>query len=171
MSVRRLRAREWELLRDIRLRALADSPRAFGATHAQEAQLSEGRWRERASAAGAGERQVVFVAEPAAGMAMGALLETDPPDVAHLWALWVAPGARGGGAGTALIEAVAGWARHKGRTRLRASLADGNAAAARIYERLGFAATGERESLGHDGVGTTILMLDLAGGEAPGGTG
>jgi ribosomal protein S18 acetylase RimI-like enzyme len=164
LEVRRLRPEEWELLRAVRLRALADSPLAFGATHAQESALTEADWRERAARSGAGEEHVVFLAQSdgsaPSGMAMGALEDGDAT-LAHLWALWVAPEARGAGAATALIQAVAGWARARGRARLRASLADGNDAAARLYRRLRFAPTGERESLGHDGVMTAILMLDL----------
>jgi hypothetical protein len=37
VHVRRVRADEADALRDIRLRALADTPLAFGSTHAREA--------------------------------------------------------------------------------------------------------------------------------------
>ena len=36
ITVRRVRAEEWERLRETRLRALADAPMAFGATLADE---------------------------------------------------------------------------------------------------------------------------------------
>ncbi len=61
-EVRRLCEDEAELLRGLRLRALAESPRAFGAALADEADLSSEEWDGRAAAGAAGEQQVVFVA-------------------------------------------------------------------------------------------------------------
>jgi GNAT superfamily N-acetyltransferase len=52
-----------------------------------------------------GDEQVVFVVEPAAGLAMGRL-EAAYPTVAGLYSMWVAPEARGTGAGRALVEAI-----------------------------------------------------------------
>jgi ribosomal protein S18 acetylase RimI-like enzyme len=48
-----------------------------------------------------GERSVTVVVEPRDGMAAGAI--HDDPAVAHLYGMWVAPAARGSGAGRALL--------------------------------------------------------------------
>jgi RimJ/RimL family protein N-acetyltransferase len=163
LTVRPLRAGETALLRDLRLRALADSPRAFGATLEQEAAMASEEWEQRARENARGQRSAAFVLEMdggACGMAVGALQDGDP-QLAHLFGLWVGPAARGAGGGARLVEAVADWAGRRGARRLRASLADGNPAAAALYERLRFASTGERESLGHDGLATSILMREL----------
>lgn len=42
---------QWREYRDIRLRALLDSPDAFGSTFAAEAQRSDEQWRVRIEAA------------------------------------------------------------------------------------------------------------------------
>jgi GNAT superfamily N-acetyltransferase len=105
-KVRRLSTGEATLVRDLRLRALRDAPMAFGSTLAREEAYTLEQWARW----GAGEGQAVFVAEPAAGLASGAI-DDDDPTFAHLCARWVAPEARGTGAGRALVEAVVAWAR------------------------------------------------------------
>ncbi len=99
--VRRLGAGEAGLLRDLRLRALADAPMAFGSTLAREEAFAAQDWERRTAASAAGERQATFIAEPAAGLADG-VLDSEDPALAHLYSMWVAPDARGTGAGRAL---------------------------------------------------------------------
>jgi ribosomal protein S18 acetylase RimI-like enzyme len=64
------------------------------------------------------------------------------PDAAGLFAMWVDPQQRGGGIAEALVEAVVEWARAAGRARVLLDVGDWNVAAIRLYERLGFRATG-----------------------------
>ena len=158
-SVRRLAADEAALLRDLRLRALRDAPMAFGSTLAREEAFTPDVWATRAAAGAAGDQQVVLVAEPEAGLAMGRLDDEDP-EVAGLYAIWVGPQARGTGAGRALVEAVIAWATERGARRLTTSVTEGNAAGAALYAAAGFADTGRREPLGHsDGV---VAVLERA---------
>jgi GNAT superfamily N-acetyltransferase len=151
-TVRRLRADEVALLRDLRLRALRDAPMAFGSTLAREEAFTPDVWETRAAAGAEGVEQVLFVAEPEAGIAMGRLEDEDPA-AAGLYSMWVAPEARGTGVGRALVEAVIAWAADRGARRLTTSVSEGNAGAAALYAAAGFADTGRREPLGHsDGV-------------------
>jgi hypothetical protein len=85
-SVRRLRADEHALLRDLRLRSLRDAPLAFGSTLAREEAFPPGEWARRAAAGAAGRDQVTFVVEPAAGLAVGRL-DPDDPTVAGPYAM------------------------------------------------------------------------------------
>jgi ribosomal protein S18 acetylase RimI-like enzyme len=152
MTVRRLAPGEAELLRDVRLRALQDAPMAFGSTYAREVAFEDAEWERRATANAAGERSVAFVVEPRDGLVVAAIDQSDP-ELAHLYAMWVAPEARGTGAGRALVDAVVAWAIERGARRLETSVAEGNPAAMRLYVAAGFADTGRREPLGHsDGV-------------------
>ncbi|MEA2249852.1 MAG: hypothetical protein QOG70_94 [Solirubrobacteraceae bacterium] len=162
-DVRRLAPHESELLRDLRLRALLDAPLAFGSTHARELARTPEQWQRWAADAAAGERQVVFVAEPAAGLANG-FLDHDDRDLVHLFAMWVAPEARGAGTGRALVDAVVAWASHRGARRLLASVTEGNDAAARLYAAAGFVSTGVRTPLGHSGATTLVLERRLGAG-------
>ena len=155
-TVRRLRADEHTLLRDVRLRALRDTPLAFGSTLAREAAYEPEQWQRWAVDAARGDRQAIFIVEPAAGLANG-VLDADEPALAHLYAMWVAPQARGTGAGRALVEAVVAWAAERGAARLTTSVTEGNAAGAALYAAAGFADTGRREPLGHSDAVVAVL--------------
>ena len=72
--VRQIRADEGPRLRALRLRALADSPWAFGSTLAREEAFPDAVWQERAALSAAGEDRVTFIAEDGdrwIGMATG----------------------------------------------------------------------------------------------------
>ncbi|MEE1619373.1 GNAT family N-acetyltransferase [Brachybacterium sp. J153] len=141
--VRSLEPAQWAIWRQLRLRALKDSPEAFGsslaATLEREAREGEAFWRGYFSETGP-----VLIAEldgVPAGMAR--LVVEDPADSAHLYSLWVAPEARGRGAGEQLLRTAADWlaARHPG-TALRLDVVATNRPARRLYERLGFTVLG-----------------------------
>jgi ribosomal protein S18 acetylase RimI-like enzyme len=150
--VRRIAADEVDLARDIRLRALRDAPLAFGSTYEREIAFERAEWERRVAENAAGERSVAFIVEPRDGLAVGALDAADAT-VAHLYAMWVAPEARGAGAARALVDAVVAWARERGARLIETTVAEGNVAASALYERSGFVDTGRREPLGHsDGV-------------------
>ncbi len=163
--VRRVRADEVDLVREVRLRALRDAPLAFGSTAAREEADEAAEWERRVAAAAAGERQVTFVvaAEGAAaadGLAVGAL-DDDDPALAHLYSMWVAARARGAGTGSALVDAVVAWATERGARRIETSVTEGNAAAAALYAAAGFADTGRREPLGHSDAVVAVLERPL----------
>ncbi|SRR5579883_1136258 len=146
VQIRRIRADEGMRLREIRLRALAEAPTAFGSTLAEGEQLPEAAWRERASAAAAGRQRSLFVAEDGErwlGLSGGVIDEGTPPGEVELVSMWVDPAARGLGLGRRLVEAVAEWAREGGATRLRLWVTEGNAPAIALYARCGFVMTGE----------------------------
>ncbi len=159
-TVRRLGALEADLLRDVRLRALCDAPMAFGSTLAREQGFAPETWERRAAESATGERQAIFIVEPAAGMASG-VIDSEDAAVAHLDAMWVAPDARGTGAGKALVDAVVAWATDRGAERLTTSVTEGNAAAAALYAAAAFADTGRREPLGHSEAVVAVLERRL----------
>jgi ribosomal protein S18 acetylase RimI-like enzyme len=163
VGVRRLRAGEAEFLRDIRLRALADTPLAFGSTHAREAAYPPERWQAWARDSAAGAAQATFVAVDRTDAPLGLAFAVVDADAgrADLYSMWVAPEGRGRGAGAALVAAVVGWTRASGARTLRTAVTVGNDAAARLYERAGFRDTGARESLGHSGAKVAVLERDL----------
>jgi hypothetical protein len=71
MEVRQARAADWETLRELRLRALADAPDAFASTLRKEAEFPEQVWRQRAEGAAG---SVNFIAcEDGAGIGMAAI--------------------------------------------------------------------------------------------------
>jgi ribosomal protein S18 acetylase RimI-like enzyme len=163
VRVRRVRADEADTLRAVRLRALADTPLAFGSTHAREAAHPPERWLAWARDSAAGSAQATFLAVDGADAPVGlafAVIDAGAGH-AHLYSMWVAPEARGCGAGAALVAAVLEWTRAGGARTLRTSVTVGNDAAARLYERAGFRDTGAREPLGHSDAEVAVLERDL----------
>jgi GNAT superfamily N-acetyltransferase len=160
MDVRRLRAGEGARLREIRLRALREAPYAFSSSLEVEEGESPEVWDGRAGRSGAGRREAIFVADDGGvwrGMA-GAYLHAGDGTAAGVWGMWVAPDARRRGVGRALVEAVAGWARTRGATRLELSVTDRAGAATALYAGLGFEPTGERRALPSDPALVEIFM-------------
>jgi len=155
--VREVSPDEWESLRDVRLAALREAPQAFGSTYAREAPFTREQWRARINA-----RSVTFFAhlpeipEPA-GLA-GVYVEDGIPDVVSMW---VRPSARGNGAGEALITAAADWVRARDHDALFLWVTESNAPARALYERCGFAPTGEKQPLPSDPELTEIRMHRL----------
>jgi RimJ/RimL family protein N-acetyltransferase len=92
--IRRVEADDWELLRDIRLRALLEDPDAFLATHAQESAMADRQWQQRATQPN-GASFVVVEEAGALGLATGLVAE-DPRTVV-LVGMWVARALRGTG--------------------------------------------------------------------------
>jgi ribosomal protein S18 acetylase RimI-like enzyme len=143
--VRRIRADEWQALRDLRLRALADAPDAFGATLEETAARPDEAWQARI----ADEQSIMVVAERAGrlvGMASGGDAPMDDPSAA-LYSMWVDPAVRGRGVAGAIVETVVDWATAAGYRRIGLGVTTSNARAIAFYERLGFADIGLRMPL------------------------
>jgi len=139
-------------LKTVRLRALQDTPSAFGRTYAEEALLSDADWLNRATNWNNGSSAVCFIAmdnnEPC-GMIAGYLDANDPPRP-NVAAMWVAPEYRRTGLGRLLMNEVVRWAQSVGTGKLRLVVISGNTAAIRFYERCGFILTGKTEPYTND---------------------
>jgi len=149
VTVRRLRADETTLLKTLRLRALAESPDAFGDSLATARARPDAYWTEMTRSVTEPDRHAMFLAEEAAaavGIAFG-LLDREHADRAHLGGMWVDPTMRRRGVGRALVDAVLAWARERGLRDVVLWVAEGNAAATALYERAGFTRTGRRDHL------------------------
>ena len=136
---------DWESQRDIRTAALADAPDMFGSTLADALTFDEADWRR-------GIRSTTCWQLRAAGMPVGMVrlsvrdpggdcaqvLPAAPGRTAYLISMYVAPQVRGTGAGEQLVAAAALEAKRLGYQQLWLDVAKHNAAAARLYERVGF---------------------------------
>ncbi|MFG2285545.1 GNAT family N-acetyltransferase [Streptomyces sp. NPDC048595] len=139
ITVRPLEPDGWALYRTVRLAALADAPGAFGSTLAREQAFAEGDWRERLT------HRSQFLAEDDGGACgLIGIVPTDP-GAAELVSLWVAPAARGRGAGDLLVREALRWANDRGRPRVRLWVTEGNAPAEHLYTRHGFRRTGRTQ--------------------------
>jgi GNAT superfamily N-acetyltransferase len=152
VSVRRVRPEDWEVLRHVRLTALADAPHAFGSTYAAEVECGEEHWRGRAADAAAGTRVAMFLAwidDDAVGI-VGGFRPTPEVAVVELVSMWTSAAVRGAGIGRRLVDAVIDWARQTGADRVDLWVTRGNDAAAHLYESIGFEVTGDHQPLPSD---------------------
>ncbi|HEY6538862.1 MAG TPA: GNAT family N-acetyltransferase [Candidatus Dormibacteraeota bacterium] len=125
---------EWESLREIRLKALADAPQAFGSTLAQELARPEAAWRERAEPSAGGCTWTARTASGWVGL-VGAFVTEGR---VQLVSMWVAPGWRRRGVARALIAAVVAWFGESGQGELYLRVGADNLVARRCYEAAGF---------------------------------
>jgi len=147
--VRRLGADDWRVYRDLRLRALADSPDAFGSTLEFERQHSDAHWAERLSSGAASGWSLPLAAvdgNQLVGLVWGRI-DPSEPWTAHVFQMWVAPERRGLGIGKALLDSVAAWAKEAKARHLELRVTCGDTAATRLYDRAGFKAFGDPEPL------------------------
>ncbi len=130
--------------RTIRLRALKDTPTAFGRTYAEESKFSEAEWRRRVAIWNTGTRSVCYIAmdgHSPCGI-IGCYLDDDDPPRPNVASMWVAPSHRRAGLGTRLLNAVQQWSQNLANPQLRLMVTSRNATAIRFYQRYGFVLTG-----------------------------
>ena len=134
--IRQATAEDWELLRDVRLRALADSPDAFLETVERASTFPESQWRSRAEPT---VTQACFLRDDGSGMV--SCFVADDPKTVFLVAMWVAAAQRGTGVARELVERVVAWAREHRAARVALSVEPGNDRAAGLYEKCDFVET------------------------------
>jgi ribosomal protein S18 acetylase RimI-like enzyme len=134
----------------VRLRALKDTPSAFGSTYASESQFTEADWQQRAANL-CTHRSIGYMAheDDYCGIAVSFLNEQDPQQ-AELMSMWVAPEQRRTGTGHLLVDAIESWARSRGAQNLQLMVTSNNVAAISFYQRLGFTPTGRTEPYPND---------------------
>ncbi len=146
-SVRMVSEDDWRVVRDIRLRALADSPSSFGSTLGREQAFTEQAWRERARGTDTTQLFLASTAEAAVGIT-GVFDEGDGS--VQLVSVWVAPEHRRAGVARALATAALRFAVERGFNIVRLWVTDGNDNARTLYEHLGFKPTGKVQPLPSD---------------------
>ena len=133
----------WERVRALRLTALRDTPGACAMTVEEELARAPESWQERLEE-GCGAATFLASHEGCdVGIVVGAKVR-DCDNLGGLYAMWVAPEARGTGISNVLVKAVIQWARERGFLRLVLDVADDNAPAIELYARHGFEPTGVR---------------------------
>ena len=153
-EIRRVRADDWEALRDLRLRALDDAPLAFSTTVAEARLRDEAWWREAARRGAEDNDWATFVAadaESLVGMASGHYPgeqhhPIDDAELPSLMQMWVAPEIRRRGVGRDLVDAVDRWAAARGAPLLRLGVTQSEIGSVAFYEALGFRDTGRRDT-------------------------
>lgn len=147
---------EWDRVRELRERAVLDTPIAYVETVDDVRARPEAEWRERIRAHGEHSEQVVAIAEDGTWVgSMVVFLSDGPPPYAggtgrgarraNLVGVFVDPAWRGGaGVTDLLLDALIDWTRARGVGALHLHVAADNPRAVRAYAKRGFVPTGER---------------------------
>lgn len=146
--IRRVDEDDWQIVRDVRLRALRESSDAFGSSLTREERFAESHWRMRL------RTSATWVAVDDEGVPRGlvSLVQEpgSPEDDRHVVSLWVAPESRRRGTGWSLLDAVVRAAAADGAATVSLWVVDDNASAVDLYVRAGFTRTGELQALPRD---------------------
>lgn len=158
MDVETLAADDWKTLRDVRLRALEDSPTAYISRRQTELTWTEARWRRSFEGAlwvvARGRQEIV-------GLARSVRVDRRPAFERHLESVWVEPRHRRTGVLRTLLRYLAELEPEVREWRVW--VLTGNVEARTVYERLGFESTGERQPL-DDSSGRSEERLGLSFG-------
>jgi ribosomal protein S18 acetylase RimI-like enzyme len=149
LKIRTFAAHEWQSYKNLRLRALADSPDAFGRTLAKAQEHPDDYWSGRLSSGANSGWDLPLVAEwdgEPIGLAWGRI-EASRPEAANLYQVWVDPNYRQRGVGQMLLGKVIAWARVKNARYLDLGVTFADSPALRLYQRNGFEPTAEPEPL------------------------
>ncbi len=158
--IRRVTVDDLDLYREVRLRALQDSPSAFGSTYSNELARPREQWAERVSRAATGTSWAVFLAfEEEACVGLAGCVDDDLGADRQLVSMWVAPSHRGTGVAAGLVDAVLSWAHGVGARTIALWVTKDNERAMRFYERAGFAVTGDVQPLPSDPCKDEIRMI------------
>lgn len=152
IGIRSFADSEWVEYKAIRLKALAESPDAFGSTHEREARLTDEDWAERLSDGVASELKMPLVAMDGS-LAVGlvwAIMSDGARPVVTLYQMWVEPRSRGQGIGASLLSAAIDWAQSKRAEMVTLEATCGETAANRLYVQRGFRPIGEPGRLRDD---------------------
>lgn len=144
MHLRRLESHESNLHRDLRLRALRDSPDSFGEALADVVAQPTSYWEDLTRSVTEAGRHVMFLAcegEHVLGSTYG-LLDREKSEVGRVGGMWVDPAWRRRGVGRALLQEVFGWARERGLSRLALWAPAHSLAPRGLYRQAGFRETG-----------------------------
>ena len=136
---------EYLIYGSLRLRALRDTPDAFGQTLGEAESPSDAEWIQRAGEiAACPEREVLFIARQG-DIPCGTAYLRSESGVTELYAIWVDPAFRRRHVASALLEAAISWARDRHASQMELWVTEGNAVAANLYRRAGFASTGQED--------------------------
>jgi ribosomal protein S18 acetylase RimI-like enzyme len=157
---------EWRALKELRLRALQDSPQAFAQSYDGAAAYPDSLWQDRLreAASGASWLLVARHGETLVGM-IGAFraVSDEANGQATVYGTFVDPAARGQGiAGRLLAALLAQLATSGDVTTARLSVNAAQTAAVRLYERFGFMRVGDEVVTLGDGKPHRELILDKA---------
>jgi ribosomal protein S18 acetylase RimI-like enzyme len=166
LAIKVLTPANWTELRDIRLSALRESPRAFLSTHKEEVSWGQDQWLAEFDR---GDWTIGLIADQAVSL-LGATRTPDTPSSeCYLEYLWVARKHRRSGVADNMLAFTCDRLRAAGVRTALLYVLNGNDPAMRLYKRAGFTSAGEPQPLAGFPGRTEELLQRSIGAAAPGG--
>ena len=144
IAIRRVTPEDVSVFKQVRLRALKESPAAFSSTFERESQLPDDEWERRAWRWATDEKAAIFLAfddDTACGI-VGSLADGENPQRAHVISMWVDPAYRRTRVGKELLDAVLDWNGAREIREIILMVTSVNTGAIAFYEHIGFRKTG-----------------------------
>jgi len=143
-EIKELVPAQWPALRDIRLRALRDSPDSFLSTFERETSYQEEQWLAEFAR---GQWNIGIRDEEAVGL-LGATREADTPiEQCYLEYMWVAPRYRRSGFAAHMLKVVIDRLHAAGVRTVQLWVLTGNKPAEQLYKSVGFESTDRSQPL------------------------
>lgn len=146
VEVRQLGAEDWAVYKDVRLRALQESPESFSSTFERESAFADETWSERLGESGSNTFFVAELDKKVVGIVCGALPVTGDT-YGTIYQMWVDPDYRGNGVGKLLLAHIIQWSMKAKLVGLSLTVTVTNTEAVSLYTLAGFASIGELEPL------------------------
>jgi RimJ/RimL family protein N-acetyltransferase len=140
IEIRQINPDEWQLLRQVRLAAVTDSPHAFAESLEETVQMPDSLWQQRTCNGAEGKISFCAVAldeSTPIGIAVG-LTDAENASRTYLVSMWVAPPHRGTTVALSLLQEVITWATLLGAEVIIAGVKPGNNRAEAFYKKCGF---------------------------------
>lgn len=138
VRIRRIRPDEGQLLRDLRLRSIADAPNAFGQPLEEARGRPERVWTRSARQSSRGDSRTWLIAETATGTVGLVQGRKRRPHTLLLFSMWVDPAVRRLGVGRLLVGRLEDWARGWDGEETVLWVLGANSTAIGFYRDLGF---------------------------------
>lgn len=138
ISIRRISPEDAAILRELRLRSIADAPDAFGQPITEARARPDSEWQRSARQSSHGNSRTWLIAE-VGGQPVGLVQgRRRRPKTLMLFSMWVDPVARRAGIGRQLIEELEDWGLGWDADETILWVFAGNASAIGFYRDLGF---------------------------------
>lgn len=138
IRIRRIKPEDGLVLRDLRLRSIADAPDAFGQPLAEAHGRPESEWHRSARQASHGDNRTWLIAESDVGPIGLVQGRKRRPSTLLLFSMWVDPALRRLGVGRMMIGSLEAWATAWNANETILWVLGANSSALDFYRDLGF---------------------------------
>ncbi len=147
ISIKRTTRDDVELFREVRLKALKDSPDSFGQKYEEEIVKPLHYWQDLVDKVSPSSKNVAFLlfdTNKPIGIIFGFDKESQK---GSFGGMWIDPDYRKQGLASKLVEKILDWAKGRGLKKMKLWNVDGNEAAEKLYRKYGFQPTGKQKPL------------------------